>query len=81
MNGFKAEPGEFLPDDVLKDKDAGKDGGKDGRHKKQRCDGGKQQTTNDRPAEWRVLFTAFSQSQSHRNHPDDHGDCGHQNRP
>ena len=37
----------------------------------------------DKPSseEERVLFASITQTESHRNHPDDHGESGHQNWP
>src|SRR4051812_5796001 len=43
-----------------------------------RCEGCKDQTTDDGATKWRILLAAFAKAQRHRRHPDDHGERGHQ---
>ena len=50
-----------------------------GRNKKQSRDGREKQAADNGAAEGRVLFAAFAQTKSHRDHADDHGEGGHQN--
>src|ERR1700733_7431939 len=51
--------------------------GKNNRHEKQGGDGREQQPANDRPAQGSILLGTLSESQRHRNHTDDHRQCGH----
>src|SRR5215472_5475251 len=59
----------FFPASVQKAEDRG--------NKYQRGDGRAQQAADDGAAEGSVLFPSVSQAQRHRNHPDDHCQCGH----
>src|ERR1700675_3813813 len=49
-------------------------------HKKQRSEGGEEQTADDGAAQRSVLLAALAQADSHRNHADDHGQRGHDDR-
>src|SRR6185312_4125019 len=48
------------------------------RNKEERRHGCEQKTANNRPAERRVLFTALTDTQRHRQHADNHRQRGHQ---
>src|SRR6185437_12804041 len=50
------------------------------RNKYQSCDRCETQTADDGPAERGVLLAAFAQPERHREHADDHGERGHQDR-
>src|SRR5262245_19744612 len=49
-------------------------------HENKCCHRGAQQTTDDSTPERGVLFAAVAQSESHRNHADDHSEGGHEHR-
>src|ERR1700691_3372513 len=49
-------------------------------HEKQRGDSGADQSADHSAAERGVLFATFAQAHRHGNHPDNHGERGHQNR-
>ncbi len=53
----------------------------DRRDENQRSDGCAKEAANDRSPQGRVLLAAVTQSQSHRNHADDHGQRGHEHGP
>src|SRR5580700_1251872 len=49
-------------------------------HKKQRSKSGEEQTADDGAAQRSVLLAALAQADRHRNHADDHGQRGHDDR-
>src|ERR1700746_1707126 len=51
------------------------------RHEEQGGNCCENQTSNHRPPKRRILLAAVTHSEGHRNHPDDHGEGGHQHRP
>ena len=48
--------------------------------KSQRGDCRTQQAADHRTSERRILFAALAETKRHGNHPDNHGQCGHQHR-
>src|ERR1039457_6153990 len=54
---------------------------KDRRDEKECGSRGAYQTPNHRAAKRSILFAAFAQAKSHRDHTDGHGERGHQYRP
>src|SRR5258708_25121354 len=50
-------------------------------NKEESCDGGEQQSANNRAAEGRILFASFAESEGHGHHADDHRESGHHHRP
>src|SRR5262249_12064983 len=59
----------FVPDDAEHD-----------RHEKERRNGREQQSADDSATERRVLFAAFTETERHRHHADDHRERRHQYR-
>src|SRR5580704_16119145 len=47
-------------------------------YKNERCDGGAEQTADDRATERRILLAAIAEAEGHGNHADDHGQGGHE---
>ena len=52
----------------------------DRRNQNQRCNGCKNEATDDRAPERGVLLAPFAQTERHRHHPDDHGERSHHDR-
>src|SRR5713226_2061351 len=50
-------------------------------NKEESCDGGEQQSANNRAAEGRILFTSLAESEGHGHHADDHRESGHHHGP
>src|SRR6266851_10265372 len=49
-------------------------------NKEESCDGGEQQSANNRAAEGRILFASLAESEGHGHHADDHRESGHHHR-
>jgi hypothetical protein len=54
--------------------------GEDGRNEEERRHGGDQESADDGAAEGRVLLAALVKREHHRQHADDHGERGHEDR-